>query len=44
MEILKVVFKSIKKQEFGPAYLKIGSLNCIGLKGNIIQEGSIYEN
>ena len=33
-----------KKQEFGPAYLKIGSLNCIGLKGNIIQEGSIYEN
>jgi len=33
-----------KKQEFGPAYLKIGSLNCIGSKGNIIQEGSIYEN
>ena len=33
-----------KKQEFGPAYLKIGSLNCTGSKGNIIQEGSIYEN
>lgn len=33
-----------KKQEFGPAYLKILSLNCIGSKENITQEGSIYEN
>ena len=32
-----------KKQEFGPAYLKLYNQDCMGINNNFIQEGSVYE-
>ena len=32
-----------KKQEFGPAYLKLYNQDCLGINKNYVQEGSIYE-